>query len=103
MKALRGYWLYDTHKAERMTSTRKFFRGDYGDHYETQVLYKSPNGRFFLHIIVEANIGWFWRWVGVKEWVEEDLKEMDHTEVQKWCLRHGIDFEDAGVAPPPDA
>ena len=103
MKKIVKKYLYDTHKATEMVRIREFVRGSYGNHYETDVLYKTPNGRFFLHTTIEAMMGRFEQWLCRKSGcptVEEVLHPMSLEDAQKWALRNNVDFVSAGIEPP---
>jgi hypothetical protein len=83
--------VYDTATAE-MIAKYEFGRSDSFD-YVQERLFKTPNGRFFLHGEGGANTEWR-TWSSSQSCHEgQDIRSLTETEALAWCEDHKVNAD----------
>jgi hypothetical protein len=94
MKKVVKNYLYDTHQATQIASVKTDrWEGDYGGFgWEVFTLYRTKNGRWFVHqeVFTGSKSFWFFGRYPEEQYVKEKLIPMSKEEVVNWAIEHGV-------------
>ena len=115
MKDLIGGYLYDTHKAKLVWERTGEERIDYSYNSDAEIrtttrrLFRTKNGRWFLHVTIGSNWHKYSIWTNkikrlvATDKVKETLEPLSVAQVQELGVSYDIDFEKHGIPKLKDA